>query len=85
MTVTLLNVISEDMTGVCEGEMEWDDLYFVKDKAINNQLEKYYNFTETQGYADILLYNKSDATVLIDGGNVFIMRTEDDCPYLEEI
>lgn len=85
MTVTLLNVISEDMTGVCEGEMEWDDLYFVKDKAKNKELEKYFNFTETRNYADVLIYNRSDATVLIEGESVFVLKTEDDCPYLEEL
>ena len=85
MTVTLLNVISEDITGVCQGEMEWADLYFVKDKAKNKELEKYFNFTEEKAYPDILLSNNSDATVLIEGESVFVMRVEDDCPYLEEL
>ena len=85
MTVTLLNVISEDITGICQGEMEWADLYFVKDKAKNRELEKYFNFKEERAYPDILISNRSDATVLIEGESVFVIRVEDDCPYLEEI
>lgn len=85
MTVTLLNVISEDTTGICQEEMEWADLYFVKDKAKNRELEKYFNFSETKAYPDVLLYNNSDATLLIEGDSVFVMRVDDDCPYLEEL
>lgn len=84
MTVTLLD-ISDDTIGICQSEMEWDDIYLVKDKIINKQLKKYFNFIESQTHPLVYLNNKSDATVIIEGDSVFILKIEDDCPYLEEL
>jgi predicted protein tyrosine phosphatase len=85
MTMTLLKVKYEDTVDVYQGKIEWDDLFFVKDKVKNDKIEKYFNFKETKKNVDVIFYNKSDVTILIENENVFVMKTEDDCPFWEKL
>ena len=83
----ILLKISDGESTIHLGENEeWNELFFIKNDIEKNKvLKKYFFEVNHSELPNIVSHYKPDNFFLIEDNNLFQMKFDDDCPYLEKI
>lgn len=84
MNINFSKIVDDQIVQLSHDEVEWDNIFFVKDKKRNEQLK---NFFFNSGNKKILTQfeNYSSINLVLDNDRFYLLKIKNDMPYLEEI
>lgn len=84
MMITLSKLQNDELIKISNQEFEWENIFFVKDQIKNKELKKFFFEIEEKKINSSFEF-QSDINLVIDNDQYFLLKIEDDCPYLEEL
>lgn len=84
MNINFSKLVDEEMVKLSYDEIEWDNIFFVKDKKRNEQIKKFF-FHNDNNNVFTQFENHSDVNLVLDNNQFYLLKIRDDMPYLEEI